>query len=1230
MCRFRIALTLLALQVPFAGGAWGQEARGSIAGKVTDPQGAVIPDASVTVTNVETNSVRRTRSNDLGYFEVTLLNPGQYSVAVEAPGFRRAVRSGLELNVAGRLDLAFQLEVGSISESVEVRAAAPLLDTTTASGGRVVDTRQILQLPLGDMGPFALSAMTPGMAPTGQSAERRIMDKGGTSSFYTLGGVGQNEYTLDGAPVTGYNRRVGFAPPGEAVDEFKLETMPFDAAYGHTSGATINAITKGGTNVYHGSLHEMHRQQRWNATPHFVRLAWEDAVQKGRKKPSDPKQPGGATNSFGASLGGPVRVPRVYDGKDRLFFFLNYYGFYENRAETNDPSSYTVPRVAWRQGDFSDLAALDAVKYTIYDPRSARSQGARVVRTPFPGNKGIPVLNPMYGTYASIYPLPNDPPGLVSPEGNNNYLVPGNLRQQWEVSSVINRLDYNLSDRHRLYGRWYWDHAYEPGGDWTIETVPGLHINGLTRINKGGGGHYLWTLSSATVLDLGVSFTRFSEGYIRPAQFRYKPSDVGLPAYLDVKAGDYHTLPQVNIGGMPSIANDYGVLTGRAATGELSLALTTIRGSHSLKYGWQERRYWFTSAGPGYSSGSFTFNRNYLRATDDTTTAADLGLGWAAFMMAVPSTMTIDTNDSGFWSTPFRAFYIQDDWRLSGRLRVSLGLRYEQEGGITERFDRGVAGGFLFDAKLPFSDAAEAAYARNPLAELPAAQFKVLGGTEYLGPQRKKFTQGTNFLLPRIGIVYQINPKTVLRTGYGWYYDTFNANNTRPSQLGYSLPTSTPVSNDNGLTFCCGVGAASGLSSSSNPIRDPFPVRADGSRFDAPYRSSLGLVAFAGRGLTFTPRDFQPARQQRWRIGFQRQLGENILLDVSYNGAYADIPVNQPVSFLPQQYWATGNVRNQAIDDDLNRNVPNPFNINNLSALQTSSPTLYTYLRSQGFFTSSTIRKNQLLRAFPHLNGLTGIRPGVDFKDSMGSNRYHDLQLLLEKRYSSGLHSALMYTYSYSEASDFYYNEFDAGPSYEPNNLNRPHRLVWSAIYELPFGKGRKWVQTGPLQHIAGGWQLSWVYQFQSGPPTNWGKYFFYGDLDNIADVFQHDRAHSQDVHLWFDPNIAYRGTGAVPSGFNGFEGRAANQPGTFHVRTFPPRLGTLRADGVRGWDAKILRRFRFAERVNLSVACDMLNLTNHTNFGAPNTNPTNRDFGRVTSQQGVGRTVQAAARFEF
>jgi len=692
---------------------------------------------------------------------------------------------------------------------------------------------------------------------------------------------------------------------------------------------------------------------------------------------------------------------------------------------------------------------------------------------------------------------------------------------------------------------------------------------------------------------------------------------------------DLHALPSLQVAGLENISTTYPAIHSRGTTGELSMAMATFRGNHSFRYGWQERRYWFTSAGPGYSSGRFIFDNAHVKAADNTTTAGDIGLGWAAFRMGLPSTITIDTSDSGLWSTHARALYVHDDWRLTDRLRLNLGLRYEREGGITERFDRGV-GNFAFAASLPITDLVRAAYARSPLVELPASAFSVNGGTEYLGTQERTLSDGTHRLLPRLGIVYQINGKTVLRGGYGRYYDIFHANHFRPSQLGYSLPTSTPVSNDNGLSFCCGAGAAAGVTERNNPMINPFPVRPDGTRFNTPYGNQLGLMASAGQTFTFTPRDYQPAGQQRWRIGVQRQFGNDMVLDVSYNGAYAKIPVNQPVNVLPEQYWATGSARVAAVDNDMNTNGPNPFHISNLTSLQTSQPVLYNFLRTQGFFTSSTIRKHQLLRAFPHMPGLAGLRPGVEFGDVMGGNKYHDLEVLVQKRYSQGLHTAVMYTYAYSETQDYYHNEFDAEPSWQVNTEHRPHRFVWTALYELPFGPGKRWAQNGGLRYVIGGWRLNWIYQLQSGPPTTWTNRFFYGDLDKIKDVFQHRGSHARDIHLWFDPDIAYRGSGPVPANFTGFDGRSNAQPGTFHKRVFPARLGSLRSDGFRSWDIRIERQFAVTERANLRFSLDALNATNRTHFGAPNTNPTNQNFGRVTSQQGAGRVLQAGVKIQF
>jgi len=1211
--------------------ASAQDTRGGITGKVTDPQAAVIPAAAVVITNTGTGTVSRTSTNETGYFEANLLNPGNYTIAIEAAGFKKAVRTGLVLNVAGRLDIPFQLEVGQVAETVEVTAETPLLDTTTASGGRVIDNRQIMQLPFSDLNPFVLAGLAPGMQWTGRPDYRRPFDNGGTSSFNTMGGVGVNEYTIDGASnVNG--GQVAYVPPADAVEEFKLETSTFDAGQGHTSGATINVMTKAGSNAFHGTLYDQHWQKRWNATQHFQRLQFEDLVRRGQRSPNDEKNLPGRQNYYGAGVGGPVRIPKLFDGRNKLFFYFMYSGIMKDEPEPGSDVNRSVPKLAWRQGDFSDMLQVDASRYTIYDPRSAFREGNVVRRLPFPGNRGIPVLNPMYRFYEPLYPKPNDVPGLATAEGFNNYFASGMPKNE-RFKSAIHRMDYNLNDRHRMFGRWYWNRRNGDEYDWTYETKRGLQSNGITRINKGVGADYIWTLSPSAILNVAVNWGRFSDGssgkLVEVAK-SLKPTDVGLPAYLDQKAGDYHRLPGLDFNNITDIDSGYPFIGNRATTGQAKAAVQMTWRNHSLKLGYDERRYWSTRGGPGNTSGNFTFRNSFVRAADNDNRSSSHVLDWATFMMGLPTSIGIDTNDSALWTTRYRALYLQDDWRLTKRLRLNLGLRYEREGGTTERFNRGIAGGWDFDAKFPFSDAVEAAYAASPLAELPRIQVR--GAGSYLGERYQGYTDGTHNFLPRAGIVYQVNSKTVIRAGYAWYYDSFNALRDRPSQTGYSQGTGTVISSDNGLTFCCNVGAAGNLAGGRTLLQDPFPVRANGLRFDVPYGSSLGANIFAGRGFTLPPRNFSPSWQQRWRVGFQREITRDIVVDASYNGAFARIPVNQRIDFLPQPYWATGNVRRQDIDDALNQNINNPFNIRNLASLQQQNPALYTYLGTQGFFSSTTIRKHQLLRQFPNLNDSSGLRPGVDYKSVRGKNKYHDFQLQVEKRFARGFQTSLLYTFAHGEEADYYHNQFDPMPLvFRPQDALRPHRLAWTAIWELPFGRGRRWITSGPAQHLAGGWQLSWIYQFQNGSATGWDNRFFYGDLDKIGEMFKQSEVHAKDIHTWFDPSIRYTtGSGPIPQGFAGFEGRSAMQPGSYHVRVFPTRLDALRNDGIRTWDIKILRQFRIHERAAFNFAVDLLNATNHTNFGGPVVDPTNSNFGRVTSTNGYARVIQITGRIEF
>ncbi len=1230
--RCSIVLFILALLCLIAGTAVAQESRGTIAGTVMDPQKAVIPGVQITLTNTATNAARQTFTNESGYYEAPFLDAGNYIITAEMTGFKKGVRQGVNLNVGTKIVIDILLEVGGLQQEVVVTGDAPLLDTTSASAGRVIDTNMIASLPFSDLNPFALSGMASGMQWTGQPEYRRPFDNGGTSSFTTMGGVGQNEYMIDGAPVTGTGRRVGFVPPADAIQEFNLQTTPFDASVGHTSGALINVVSRSGTNSFHGALYNQHWQQRWNATPHFTRLLYEDGVSSGKIKPGTEKQGPGRSNQFGATLGGPVRIPWLFNGKDKLFFFFSYNGIYQKKAETTDSVNRSVPKENWRNGDFSDLLAIDPARYQIYDPRTARLVGTQVVRDPFPGNKGIPVFNPMYAHYVKLYPTPNNVPGLVSAEGANNYLAAAMPKDE-RFNSILNRYDYRINGSMQLSGKWYWNHRLADEYDWMYETARGLQRNGLTRINKGGSGDYTWTVNNTNVFQASISWTRFNEGSDRPAIMAYNASKVGLPKYIDEKAGNQAILPRLDFDSIEDVGQSLDGIGTRGTTGEMKFSMNTIWGKHSFNYGYVERRYWRASSGPGSTTGIYSWRRDFMRRTDADTVASHRGLEWAAFMMGLPSGISIDSNDSGYWQTPYSALYLQDNLRLTRKLNLNLGLRWEREGGITERFNRGIEVGFVHDAKLPITDPVQTAYAAvyaaNPtLGLVNPSSFKVQGGLPYLGQYNKTLTNGTMTFLPRFGFAYQMDDRTVIRGGYGWYVDTYNVNNFVPNQFGFSQGTSTGASTDNGLTFLGAYPgatfAASALASGKNIMTDPFPTRADGSRFEVPLGNKLGLMSRVGQswddGNYSYWRDFKPAFQQRWRLGIQRQLRQDIVVEAAYNGALSKVPVRQRINYLPSQYWATGGARVQAVDDDLNRNISNnPFNIKNLTALQTSDPLLYKYLSTQSFFTATTIRKNQLLRSFPHYGTLSGLRPGMDSDDIRGAVNYGDMEFRAEKRFSKGFSSSASYTHVFkSTAADYYANEFDAFPSSRPNNQTRKHRITWDSVLDLPFGKGQRWASSGgAINQIVGGWQLGWIFQKQTGQALGWGNRFYYGNLSDIATAFNHDSVWKKDLHQWFDPNMP-------------FEKASAKQPGSYHVNVFPSRIDSLRGPGIDNWDIKITKKFPIREGIQTLFSVDFLNAFNHTNFSDPNLDPTNTNFGKLTSQRGLSRVIQFNLRFVF
>src|SRR5262245_58705988 len=371
--------------------ASAQDFRGAITGRISDSSNARLPGVSVTATNVETNVSQTTITNGEGDYSILFLNPGTYTVTAELSGFKKIVRNNLQVRVGEKLGVDLTLEVGAMAETVQVSAEAPVLTTTSGSTGQTITEKTIAMMPLSDGNPFALARLAPGIAYNGDLKFSRPFDNGGTSGIVTGGAPGGNEFSLDGSPNMANGRRVAFVPPAGAVQEFKVETASFDAASGHTAGATVNVTLKSGTNSLRGSGYTYYRSDKLAEPDFFV-------------KKNGTAKPGMAYKRPGFTVGGPVTIPGPYDGHDRTFFFGAVEWLYDTFPE---PLPQTVPTEAMRGGDFSALLAQNII---IYDPLTAQTVGARVVRQPFQNNI-IPTnrINPIAQKLLSYYPLPNQP-----------------------------------------------------------------------------------------------------------------------------------------------------------------------------------------------------------------------------------------------------------------------------------------------------------------------------------------------------------------------------------------------------------------------------------------------------------------------------------------------------------------------------------------------------------------------------------------------------------------------------------------------------------------------------------------------------------------------------------------------------------------------------------------------------------------------------------------------------
>lgn len=1204
-----------------------QDTRGAIAGTVTDSQSAVVAGATVTVLNTGTNTSVRLATNANGYYEAPLLLPGVYSVTAEMAGFKRLVRNGVTVGIGDQLRVDLTLEVGAAAESVTVSAEAPMLDTSTVATGRAMTHREVMDLPVLGNNISMLSRFAPGVQVPGTTQFLVQGQVGGGSGYSMPGGVGGNEWSMDGGSTNGTDRRTSFMPSPDVVDEFKVETSNFDASFGHATGLNISMSTKTGTNAYHGSATYQYFNQRWNAASFFVKQTRATQIAQARAAnnltlASDlagrPLIAAGHTNNLHGTVSGPVIIPKLVNGRNRLFFFVGY--SYLKNLQSSRPSehNYTVPTMAMRAGDFSRLLPIDAVRYQVYDPLTTRPDPARaghVVRDPFAGNI-LPrnrIGNPLAAFYSQRLPVPNADPVDPRREPFNNYQASG-MPNNVEYESWNNRIDFQASDRHRFFFRWLMSGFEEDAQDFTYETETGLMAWDEKRPTISGLIDWTFTRSASTVMNVSADISRFLTQNQRLGTRKYKPSTVGLPAYMDAKCDASCVLPRVTWPGMTFWGGDMVLGTpvdsgpiGRQQS--LKYNLSHVRGTHSFRAGIDFRQHYRNQIQTGgLTSGAFNFANTFVRKDEDGfVPAAGLGLSWATFLLGMPTGMSTDTNDTFALMNPYYGWYGQDTWRVSRKLTLTLGLRMEYELGPTERYNRSLT---YFDPKLelPISAAAQAAYARNPLPELPASQFVVRGGTVYAGQNGapRRLWRNELMFLPRLSAAYQWNAKTVVRGGYGSYFDTLNVMNQATDQYGFGRATNTVLTNDFGQTWNAGNPRA-GIS----PLTDPFPVRSDGTRFDVPLRAALGSMARAGQGFTYTGFDRQHPRVQRWRVGVQRELSPNMMVEASYWGQFADrINLTVREDALPEQYWAKGNTRNNAIATELNRQVPNPFLLSNFAALRTSEPVLYQHLSTLGAFTSPTIAKNRLLRPFPHMNGLNNNAVSV------GKAKTNAFEFNFTRRFARGFNLNASYTRMFQSNKTIIENEFNTDPTiWWPSDTARPHRFTATGIYELPFGRGRKFFQEGVLNHIMGGWQVAATYEFQNGPLLGWGNNFYTGDVNGFEAAALNG---NKSLESWFNTSIPMVKT-------------ASDQPAAFHVRVFPRFFNGLRADGLNQWNANLLRDFKIVEGIRLQVRADAINLQNRSQMAGPDLNPVSTNFGRILSQtSSLNRFYQVQARIQF
>jgi len=1240
----------LALLCLLCGAIFAQENAATLTGIVSDPSGAAVPNATVKATNTATNQVRETKTNSQGVYTIPYLDPGVYNVEVSAQGFVVVRRQAITLAVSQILNQPIQLAIGQATTEVTVTGQQESIDTADADRGLVFDPIKTQELPLNGRQSYMLLELTPGVI-FGQNqfgasgfSGTRAWD---VTNEYKFNGArqgnGNNVFMMNGTIISDNGSQWDFAPSVDAIQEFKAVTTTYDASLGHEAGGAVNTTIRSGTNNWHGTLYDYVRNSVLDANYFQSNFAGQP---KGRME----------VNQFGGTIGGPVR-------KDKDFMFLSYEG-YQEAIPFPGAGTTTIPSNLRSGQNFSNYGI------TVYDPLTTHacggnanepcsgSNGSTYWRDPFPGDV-IPAnrVSPVAQRILSYVPGPNTT-GQGTSGLTNNFFNTNNEGRYW-YNQPIGRWDHVIGDKDKFSVMFSEFHGFEYRS--TNGFAPPVVGSGNIDNNRTFTGLNLdetHVISPSLFLDVKASYFRFVQltpGYTEEAQ-SITPASVGMTGMIHAPTVTTSVIPNINIGGFASPLFGSGSYSWSPYNSWQFLpSLSWQKGRHSLRFGFEAHYEAKGNVAPGNAYGTLTFASGLTQQASDhastTNGGTDTFLGLASFLLGVPTSGSIDNNASYYLTRPYYAGYVQDTWRATDSLTLDIGLRYEVQIPYLERYNQ-MAEQFNISAVNPASNqilanwAADAATynATNPKYPYPTPPAAIYGVWQFAGtnglPRRTRYTDWTN-AAPRIGLAYRIGQKTVIRGGFGVFYQSDTKNNN--SQTGFSV--STPYIN----TFTGGQfpSACNNPLVSGNPclngvptgpysLVNPFPTGLATATGPA-----AGAIANIGNGINGDMLHYKIPRTYQYSLGLQRQLPGNIVLDVSFAGNY-NIYTDYGQNYGNPQDALGIALQQQAMNDPTiySRQVPNPL--------------LGVVPSNFGLGSSATVAASTLYNNYPLWDTNQAINGGFTQNDVGGEVFRSDaLQVRVEKRAFGGAdsHAGIMtFVLSYTFSKEYallccigqswqtttaatlqlspngqsgtlvtHTQNPKQNLSYQFDSANQPQDIAFNGVWDLPIGHNRHFFNgvTGAADKIATGWRFDYILTYLSGNPVGLpGAENFCGQYTQYVDPTTGALQPQSNAH-WFNNNAKC---------YQAFPANSINS-------ALPPRFsGNVEQPTEPQLSIALTKTTAIKERYNMTFRAEAFNALNTPILGnVQSTSFTSPVFGVIpNSQNNFPRNVQLALKLTF